>query len=338
VDRQKGEAGVSGGGCAQMSKAVAKSLNERLFEPFTVGSTSKNWRTVGRDDLQCHREFIKTHYIHPAQYWETAGGKQDLNGLTFDRLQSDRKTYIPWINSFLPLRGARILEIGAGTGSSTVALAEQGAQVTGIDILEEGIAVAKDKCRLFGVDADLIVGNFLEYTPEFDFDAIMFFASLEHMLPEERLRALPRAWEMIRPGGYLVIVEAPNRLWYDDWHTSLLPFFNWLPQELALEYIQFSPRTELVNLLTPSSEDTLVELQRWGLGVSFHEFDVALGKHIRNSVGLSLQPFLRRRSPFRYIQWHITGHAKFARFLKRSAPDVPDAWFEAALDLAIQRP
>jgi 2-polyprenyl-3-methyl-5-hydroxy-6-metoxy-1,4-benzoquinol methylase len=325
---------------AEISKSIAKSLNEKLFEPFLIRNLSKNWRKADEEQLESHREFIKSNYIHPAHYWETDGGKQDLQGLTIDRLNSDRRTYIPWLNSFLPLSKSSILEVGAGTGSSTVALAEQGTRVTGIDILEEGIAVAKDKCRLFGVEANLIVENFLEYTPEGDqqFDSIIFFASLEHMLPEERLQALPRAWEMVRPGGYLIIIEAPNRLWYDDWHTSLLPFFNWLPRELALEYIQFSPRAELVDLLTPPSDVNLVELQRWGLGVSFHEFDVALGKDIRNSVSMSLQPFLRRHSPFRYIAWHVRGHAKFARFLKKSAPDVPSAWFEAALDLAIQRP
>jgi len=325
---------------AQMTKFVAKRMNAKLFEPFIVRDVSKNWRHVDAEQLGRHREFIKNNYIHPAHYWETKGGEQDLKGLTIDRLHGDRRTYIPWISSFLPLRESSILEVGAGTGSSTVALAEQGARVTGIDILEEGVAVAKDKCRLFGVEANLIVENFLEYTPEGDqrFDAVIFFASLEHMLPEERLQALPRAWEMIRPGGYLIIIEAPNRLWYDDWHTSLLPFFNWLPRELALQYMQFSPRAELVDLLTPPSEVNLIELQRWGLGVSFHEFDLALGKDIRNSVSLSLQTFLRRRSPFRYVAWHVSGHAKFARFLKKSASDVPNPWFEAALDIAIQRP
>jgi 2-polyprenyl-3-methyl-5-hydroxy-6-metoxy-1,4-benzoquinol methylase len=325
---------------AKIAEKIGKDVNEKMFESYIVRDLSKNWRAIGMEQLTLHREFIRENYIHQASYWKTAGGERDLNGLAIDRLNSDRRTYIPWINSFLPLRQANILEIGAGTGSSTVALAEQGARVTGIDILEEGIAVAKDKCRRFDVEADLIVGNFLEYLPDDNqrFDAVVFFASLEHMLPEERLQALPRAWEMIRPGGYLIIIEAPNRLWYYDWHTSLLPFFQWLPQELALQYMEFSPRSELVDLLTPPSKANLVELQRWGLGVSFHEFDLALGKDIRNSVSHSLQAFLRRRSPIRYIGWYARGGAKFAGFLKNSAPDVPNAWFEAALDLAIQRP
>lgn len=322
----------------QGMKGAAKRINEK-FEAGIVGSLSRRWRTVGPEVLDRHSAFIRQHYIHPSEYWDTEGGKADMRGLTIDRLYTDRRKYIPWINSFLPLQGATILEIGSGTGSSTVALAEQGAIVTGVDILEEGIAVAKEKCRIFGVQADLAVGNFLDYAAGGGerFDAVIFFAALEHMLIEERMQALPLAWNLIRPGGYLIVIEAPNRLWKFDDHTSRLPFFNWLPRELALQYIQFSPRAELVRVLTPASESTLLELQRWGLGVSFHEFDLSLGRDARNSVCSSLGPFLRRRSPFRRIGWHVTGEAKFSRILGQSAPDVSDSWFEPYLNLAIQR-
>ena len=67
-----------------------------------------------------------------------------------------------------------------------MALAEQGATVTGIDILEQGLAVAKDKCRMFGLQAHLMVENILDYSPPTAqcYDAVIFFASLEHMLTE----------------------------------------------------------------------------------------------------------------------------------------------------------
>ncbi len=290
--------------------------------------------------MASHRSFIQREYIHPASYWETDGGKEDLEGLTRGRMNDDRRTYIPWINSFLPLRGSRILEVGAGTGSSTVALAEQGASVVGIDILEPAIKVAKDKCRIFGVSAELLAVNAINYMAESrdNFDAVIFFASLEHMLPDERLKALTDAWKLIRPGGYLIVIEAPNRLWYFDGHTSRMPFFNWLPEKLALQHIQFSPRPELVELLTPPSEANMLELQRWGLGVSFHEFDVSLGRDVRMMARQSLGEFLRRRNPIRYLEWRISGNAKYARFLERAAPGMWAGWFEPDLDLAIRRP
>ncbi len=320
-------------------KNAAQRINKK-YESAIVGKLKKNWRPVNTEDLNAHREFIKKHYIHPVSYWETEGGKKDLEGLVLDRVTLDRKTYIPWINSFLPLNGSSILELGAGTGSSTVALAEQGATVIGVEILEQAVRVAKDKCRIFGVSAEFEAANAVDYMAKSDktFDAVIFFAVLEHMLPEERLEALSRAWQLIRPRGYLIIIEAPNRLWYLDSHTAWLPFFNWLPPQLALQYMQFSPRVELVELLTPPSEENLIELYRWGLGVSFHEIDLSLGKDVRNLEHHSLGEFLRRRSPLRYLGWHLLGDAKYVRFLKRAAPDVPAGWFEPYLDLAIRHP
>jgi S-adenosylmethionine-dependent methyltransferase len=322
-----------------MVKAIAKRVNDRL-ENAIIGDLSKNWHVVGQRPLDMHRDFIRKNYIHPARYWESHGGKADLEGLAIERLKIHRRTYVPWLNSLFSLRGSKILEIGAGTGSSTVAMAEQGAEVIGIDILEQGISVAKDKCRAFGVHADFVVGNFLDYSPQESrpFDAVIFFASLEHMLLHERLEALPHAWDIIKPGGYLIVIEAPNRLWFYDEHTSHLPFFNWLPPQLALHYMKFSPRAELVDLLSPPSEANLLELCRWGLGVSFHEFDLSLGPDIRNAVVSSLRSFLRSRSPLRYIGWHVQGHARFARFLNARAAEVPRFWFEPYLDLAIRRP
>jgi 2-polyprenyl-3-methyl-5-hydroxy-6-metoxy-1,4-benzoquinol methylase len=40
------------------------------------------------------------------------------------RLHFDRYQFVPWLSSILPLKGARILEIGCGTGSASVSLAE----------------------------------------------------------------------------------------------------------------------------------------------------------------------------------------------------------------------
>lgn len=319
-------------------KQVAKKLNAR-FENAITGRLAGRWRQADGSLVAAHSDFIRQQYLRRGDYWDTPGGQADLQQLTIGRLETDRRTYVPWINSVLPLPGADILEVGAGTGSSTVALAEQGAKVTGVDLLDDGILVAREKCRLFAVEAELVVANFIDYarTHHGTFDAVIFFASLEHMLIEERIESLRLAWQMLRPSGYLILIEAPNRLWKHDSHTSSLPFFFWLPPELALRYIEYSPRSELVRLLTPPSDQTLQELWRWGLGVSFHEFDLALGPAVRNAVCSSMGAFLRRRSPFRHIGWHITGDAKFSRSLQLAAPDVPAPWFEPYLNLAIKR-
>src|SRR5712692_3228494 len=67
-------------------------------------------------------------------YLSTPEGKKNFFDHLEGRLASDRKTIIPWLDDIQALQGAAILEVGCGTGSSTVAMAEQGADVVGIDI------------------------------------------------------------------------------------------------------------------------------------------------------------------------------------------------------------
>src|SRR5688500_14623008 len=71
-------------------------------------------------------------------------------------LDGDRSTVIPWLDRVRRLEGLRVLDIGCGTGSSTVALAEQGARVTAIDIdagalrvrSEEHTSALQSPCKL----------------------------------------------------------------------------------------------------------------------------------------------------------------------------------------------
>ena len=45
-----------------------------------------------------------------------------------ERLVCDRMEVVPWLDATRSLRGVDILEIGCGTGVSTLALCEQGAR------------------------------------------------------------------------------------------------------------------------------------------------------------------------------------------------------------------
>ena len=77
------------------------------------------------------------------QWLATPEGRRDLDDHSRRRLRVFRTQVIPWLESARTLSGARILEIGCGTGASTVALAEQGANVTAIDIDEESLLVGE---------------------------------------------------------------------------------------------------------------------------------------------------------------------------------------------------
>ena len=118
------------------------------------------------------------------------------------RLTVDRLTVIPWLAAARPLQGQRILEIGCGTGSSTVALAEQGAKVLGIDIDDGALAVARDRCVAYGITAEFRSLNADRISETFGpgaFDAIIYFAALEHMTIAERLKSLRTPAKLTAP-------------------------------------------------------------------------------------------------------------------------------------------
>jgi len=57
------------------------------------------------------------------------------------------------------LRGARVLDVGCGTGNVALAAAARGAHVTGLDPAERLLAVAKDRARGAGASLELVPGD-----------------------------------------------------------------------------------------------------------------------------------------------------------------------------------
>jgi 2-polyprenyl-3-methyl-5-hydroxy-6-metoxy-1,4-benzoquinol methylase len=286
-------------------------LAEALAEHYHVG-----WRAPEAYSQDGYRRDVETH----------------LNG----RLTTFRTTSIPWLAEYMPLSGLRVLEVGCGTGSSTLALAEQGAEVTGIDVDLSAIEVGRRRLEIFGLDAELRFGNAADIGSEFAgrrFDLVLYFATLEHMTVPERLASLRQAWELLEPGGRLGVIEAPNRLWTSDVHTSQLPFFNWLPDELAFAYAPFSPRENFRELYGSQPRESMEHFLRRGRGVSYHEFELAIAPVDRLDVSEALAAYVRRRS-FRRLprdqRW-------FRRYLMRQVPKVPPAFFEEFLDLLVRK-
>jgi S-adenosylmethionine-dependent methyltransferase len=253
------------------------------------------------------------------------------------RLNRDRTEVIPWLNRTRPLDGADVLEIGAGAGASTLSLAEQGAHVTGIDVDAAALARAEKLLTYAGVQATFKQLDAAELATgeRRSFDLIIFWASLEHMTMDERLRALRDTWRLVRRGGYLAIVETPNRLWPLDMHTSHLPFFQWLPDDLAFAYTRFSTRQQFGGAYN-SAENEMVEFLRRGRGVSYHEFDIAISPDVQ--VASCMQTERRRRNPIRGLAWATSTAGRTERLLHSFAPPRDPAWFQPFLYLALQKP
>ena len=59
----------------------------------------------------------------------------------------------------------RVLEIGCGTGTNAVWMAEQGLEVTAMDISDKALALAEKRCAEHEVQCRLLRADFLSCTP-----------------------------------------------------------------------------------------------------------------------------------------------------------------------------
>ena len=200
--------------------------------------------------------------------------------------------------------------------------------MTGIDVNAIYIESAKKRCDLYGLSANILAMNATEINKINEkFNLILFSASLEHMTYKERIVSLKLAWDMLENNGFLVVIETPNRLYYFDGHSSLLPFYHWLPDQIAMQYSKFSPREECVN----SSSDE-IKFIRFGRGASFHEFEIALNTRCSDLETNCMQSFKKT-----FITNIVSKEYKYNKFLRKLGPQkVSDGFYYSNLYIAIK--
>jgi ubiquinone biosynthesis O-methyltransferase len=107
----------------------------------------------------------------------------------------------PLLAELGPLPGTTLLDIGCGNGALTASLATRGAAVTGLDLSESGIALA----RAAHPDVRFEVASVYDdlHARFGTFDRVIALEVIEHLYdPRAFLR---RAFEALKPGGRLVI-------------------------------------------------------------------------------------------------------------------------------------
>jgi hypothetical protein len=119
-----------------------------------------------------------------------------------------------------------------------------------------------------------------------------------------------------------------------------LPYFSWLPSELAYRYSQYSPRQGFGDRYTEAEPDPaqFLHFLRRGHGVSFHEFAVALERDRREiAVASSMQLERRRRAPYRELGWRLSVAGRTERVLRGYDKAVHRAWFQPMLYLSLAK-
>lgn len=107
------------------------------------------------------------------------------------------------------MKEPKILDIGAGTGRYSVALAEEGYDVTAVELVRYNLGILKTKKS--SVKAYQGTALNLKRFGDGTFDLTLLFGPLYHLYTfEDKLRALSEAKRVTRPGGILMAAYLMN--------------------------------------------------------------------------------------------------------------------------------
>jgi SAM-dependent methyltransferase len=102
---------------------------------------------------------------------------------------------------------ALVLDLGCGAGRTTVALAELGLRVHGIDISPKMVDIARRQAEFAQVEVDYSVMDTMDLAfPDNSFEVAFYSYNGIELIPGigGKLRVLAEVWRVLRPGGRLI--------------------------------------------------------------------------------------------------------------------------------------
>ncbi len=112
-------------------------------------------------------------------------------------------------NTTVSTSDIKIIDIGAGTGRYSVALAEEGYDVTAVELVKHNLGLLKAK----NSSVKAYQGNALKLKRFEDntFDLTLLFGPMYHLFGfEDKLKALNEAKRVTRPGGIILVAYCMN--------------------------------------------------------------------------------------------------------------------------------
>jgi ubiquinone/menaquinone biosynthesis C-methylase UbiE len=229
-------------------------LWEQFLSPLIQGLLDKEQMTRLRDRIDWEKavrlaetkvcedgqtlQFIYPEYYHSQNFHGIEGGYlTQTAAITYDPItQYVLPPYEPWIRQQLIMavrsEPRRILDLGCGTGSTTVLLKQAFpyAVVTGLDLSPYMLAVAADKAQ--GLDLDIEWEHGKAESAQFksaSFDLVTASLLFHETPPAVTQEILAECWRLLAPGGQILIL---------DGNQSTLRSLDWLNNVFEEPYIQ----------------------------------------------------------------------------------------------------
>jgi 2-polyprenyl-3-methyl-5-hydroxy-6-metoxy-1,4-benzoquinol methylase len=119
--------------------------------------------------------------------------------------------WIKWATITYALRalgigeGDMVLDVGVGSGWTTVFLAEQGYEATGTDIGPASVDVGSARAQRYGVRASFVTADMDTMDLGQKFDACLIFDALHHS--QRQAEVIERLAAHVKPGGWILFGE-----------------------------------------------------------------------------------------------------------------------------------
>jgi len=168
----------------------------------------------------------------------------------------------------------KALDIGCGRGDLMMALAQAGANVTGIDYSQDALEIARKviakqpeewKNRIKVLHSNATALKF----PDQSFDYIFMTDLVEHLYPAELQKCFDECKRVLKSNGKLIVHTAPNR-WYNDFGYPIWeqPVNKTLNKLFGQKLLTRPIRTEL-DLNVHINEQTILSLKKYLVETGF---------------------------------------------------------------------
>ena len=208
-------------------------------------------------------------------------------------------TSMKYIHNYIPTeispQDFKILDIGAGTGRYSVALAKEGYDVTAVELVKYNLGILKSK----NSTVKAMQGNALKLKKLADntFDLTLLFGPMYHLFGfEDKQKALLEAKRVTKPGGIIMVAYCMNEY-------SVLTYA--FKERHALECVEQNRFTE--DFHTISAKENLYDYVR------LEDID-----ELNHAAKLTRQQIISPDGPANYMRTYLNqlSEEEFALFLQ----------------------
>jgi 2-polyprenyl-3-methyl-5-hydroxy-6-metoxy-1,4-benzoquinol methylase len=179
-------------------------------------TTLQQWR---RHHFEVEKEYARRIVATPKESEE----RRRLIQEAYDRVVGDiiekydpsggetsRPRVVTCVVSRLAPEGARVFDVGCGSGGLVGSLIQAGYQASGIDVSRDCIERARARLRPLAFEGCVEQADILGYETEDRFDCIVMDNVVEHIVPDSLRSALVKCQELLNKDGHIVILT-PHR-------------------------------------------------------------------------------------------------------------------------------